>query len=169
MGGRRGFYGCEMGYKRFSDASEVKFARVRLIFCTRPNYKSHACEFLFHGKADPISPRHQPKKIQEPDQFHPIIKLKRSSPCKKLEKRNNKRVLEYVVEEKKHLRTGERTKVPRKKMKIFVAGGESRAGIWYNMRRKRGKNNKIPIRERYQYEKTNYHAIIRSRRRSCIR
>ena len=32
---------------------------------------------------------------------------------KKLEKRNNKRVLEYVVEEKKHPRTGKRRKVPR--------------------------------------------------------
>ena len=33
---------------------------------------------------------------------------------KKLEKRRDKRVLEYVVEEKKHPRTGKRRKVPRK-------------------------------------------------------
>ena len=32
---------------------------------------------------------------------------------KKLEKRRDKRVLEYVVEEKKHPRTGKRTKLPR--------------------------------------------------------
>ena len=32
---------------------------------------------------------------------------------KKLEQRCDKRVLEYVVEEKKHLRTGKRTKLPR--------------------------------------------------------
>ena len=79
LGGRRGLYGCEMGYKRFSHMSEIKFAHVRLTFCTCANYKSDMCEFLFHGKADPIGPRHQPKKIQGSDQFHPIIKLKRSS------------------------------------------------------------------------------------------
>ena len=49
LGGRRGFYGCEMGHKRFSHMSEIKFAHVRLTFCTCANYKSDMCEFLFHG------------------------------------------------------------------------------------------------------------------------
>ena len=57
--------------------SEIKFAHVRLTFCTCANYKSDMCEFLFHGKTDPIGPRHQPKKSQGPDQFHPIEKRRK--------------------------------------------------------------------------------------------
>ena len=79
LGGPRGFYGGKMGYKRNSHMSEIKFAHVRLTFCTCANYKSHVCEFLFHEKANPIAPSRRPKKIQGQNQFHPIIKLKRSS------------------------------------------------------------------------------------------
>ena len=62
--GEGGFMGVRWGIKDFR---------------TRSKLNSHACEFLFHGKAAPIGPSYQSKKSQGPDQFHPIIKLKRSS------------------------------------------------------------------------------------------